>query len=197
MYDHAATFFFDLIKHCPIGLQHQARQEFAAFQSFCKSSHPWTRDHEIQSCVRFPLIAKFRQRLISSPIVSSSSERGFSVTRRIETGERNRLSEKTTEMLSFIHLNMRSKIRKEELLWKDIEQAIYSHDRSLLDDPSTVPPTNEEEEPEVLEPIIDSSSVEDSNINNLQDELEASMRILQGSPEETDTNCTQINHSLY
>ena len=92
---------------------------------------------------------------------------------------------------------MRSKIRKEELLWKDIEQAIYSHDRSLLDDPSTVPPTNEEEEPEVLEPIIDSSSVEDSNINNNSDELEASMRILQGSPEETDTNCTQINHSLY
>ncbi len=66
--------------------------------------------------------------------MSSPSERSFSTTRRIEKGDRNRLSEKSTEMLSFININTRPKTPKVPILWKDIHKALYTSNRSLLQD---------------------------------------------------------------
>ena len=127
-------------------------------------------------------------------MVSSSSERGFSTTRRIETGERNRLSEQTTEMLTFVNLNMRSKTRKSALLWKDIEEAVYSTDRSSLDDVSILPPP-EEEELEDVGSIIDPTPSDE--LNSLQDDDEPTMRILQGSPDtETDQTIQPIESPI-
>jgi hypothetical protein len=122
----------DIVAHCPVHHRLRLEQEFAAFQTYCKTARPWTDKEEALTQTQFPLLAKLRSRLLSSPAVSSASERGFSLTRRIETPSRNRLSESTTEMLSFVHMNTRPKAAKEPISWRDIQKALSLQDRGLL-----------------------------------------------------------------
>lgn len=122
----------DIVAHCPVHHRLRLEQEFAAFQTYCKTARPWTDKEEALTQTQFPLLAKLRSRLLSSPAVSSASERGFSLTRRIETPSRNRLSESTTEMLSFVHMNTRPKAAKEPISWREIQKALSLQDRGLL-----------------------------------------------------------------
>ena len=71
-------------------------------------------------------LQKLRSRLLSSPAVSSSSERAFSALRRIETSDRNRLSERHTEMLAFLNANLRSRSAKTALSWDDFQKVFDS-----------------------------------------------------------------------
>ena len=113
-------------------------------KNFKKGSSAWSTHHETQVSSRFPIISKLITRLVSSPAVSSPSERSFSTTRRIEKGDRNRLSEKMTEMLSFINVNMRARIPKVPISWADLEKALYSNQIQLpdLDEPSILELSN-------------------------------------------------------
>jgi len=86
----------------------------------------------------FPILANIRDQVIGSPAVSSGSERGFSTTRRIESADRNRMSERTTEMLTFINLNMRPKTPKIPMKWEDIQVALNPNTR-VLDEPFSSP----------------------------------------------------------
>jgi len=121
-----------IVSHCTPHQKQQLQHEFRSFQGYCKDVQQWGPDQEKSIASQFPLLSRLRKRLISSPATSSSSERGFSTTRRIETSDRNRLSERTTEALTFLHLNLRPKEPKEPILWEHIDRALNPQDRSRL-----------------------------------------------------------------
>ena len=184
----ASNYLEQLFRDQSVVVQQKASQEFIAFQAYCAASVPWTPHKDAQALLRFPLVSKIRTRLTNSPAVSSSSERGFSTTRRIETKDRNRLSEQTTEMLTFINLNMRSKTPKSPLVWQDFEKAILADDRSSLD--IIIPSVEAAQET----PANFSSS--DETVNLFQDfQTEARspiVRVLTGSPESEDVDFSSV-----
>ena len=126
--DIASNFWAKIFSSRSPHVRARGLQEFQDFQAFCKSTRNWGVDQENHVSTAFPLLSKIRMRLITSPAVSSSSERGFSTIRRIETTDRNRLSERTTEMLAFLNINLRTKIRKTHFVWIDIEKALYPNE---------------------------------------------------------------------
>ena len=167
--DIASKFYEKVFISSSYSFRTQAEQEFTRFQQYCKESSPWQPHHEQELTSRFPIISALRSRLASSPMVSSTSERSFSTTRRIEAKDRNRLSEQTTEMLTLINSNMRSRLPKVPLSWNDIEKALYCEngseeiDRLLAEVADNVPI----EEDNVPESIVSEPS-EDLLIRQLQ-----------------------------
>lgn len=130
----ASSCLFSLFPKATDALKQKVEKEFSDYIRFCKGTPTWDKEVQFAVTSRFPIVSRLMQRLVSSPAVSSASERFFSTTRRIERGDRNRLSNSATEMLSFINLNVKSKVPKMPLQWEDIQNALQSKDHNIDSD---------------------------------------------------------------
>ena len=126
-YQLALDCFNDCVSHLPLHINHKITQEYRDFLFYAKNHCiAWGSAQEDFVNRNFFNLQKLRSRLLSSPAVSSSSERAFSALRRIETSDRNRLSERHTEMLAFLNANLRSRSAKTALSWDDFQKVFDS-----------------------------------------------------------------------
>ena len=92
----AVKYLSELLSSASETFRSTVLQEFRDFQVFCKSSKQQLTENDEDAYItsHFPLLSSMRKRLMAAPAVSSTSERAFSLVRRIETTDRNRLSQK-------------------------------------------------------------------------------------------------------
>ena len=155
-------------------LQSKIKEEFGKYLDLCHSLRSkWGPEQESYLDLHFPHLSSIRKRLISSPAVSSVSERSFSTTRRIETPVRNRIDPSITEKLTFININMRPKTPKTPIGWEDIKHAINNDsDRSRLN-------VDIDELRDDDDPLPPSPSIETSGDDHLPSAVEGDQQLFQ------------------